>query len=123
MASEETTAPAAQAAPKVPKSITRSLVGPNKEQMVFSGVIRKDGTVGTFVTHRILKDDGKLKESKRGATSEHTNVADAHKAIAAGVALAVKKGWQEQKAGPPSGFRARPDAFTIDNLPSPSKSK
>ena len=121
--SEETAAPAAPKAPKAPQSITRTLVS-GKEQMMFIGIIRKDGTVGTYVTHRILKDDGKLEKSKRGATSEHASVADAHTAIAAGIAIAVKKGWQERKGGPPSGgFRARPDAFSIDNLPSPSKSK
>ena len=122
MASEETTpeAPKAQEFAKVPKSITRTLVNGN-EQMVFSGIVRKDGTVGTFITVRTLKADGKLEKSSRGGTSEQPNLAAAHKAISGGVALAVKKGWQERKGGPTSGFRARPDAFTIDNLPSPSK--
>ena len=122
MASEETTTPEASAAPvasKVPKSITRTLVNGN-EQMLFIGTIRNNGTVGLFVNHRILKEDGKLEKSTRGATSEHANVAAALKAISGGIALAVKKGWQERKAGASAGFRARPDAFGIDSLPSPS---
>ena len=115
-------APRAKRDPNAPpKSITRTLTDSAKNQLVFNGVVRRDGTVGTYVTHRILKADGKVKESKRGETKDYASVAEARKAFDAGVAVAVKRGWQEKQPGLVGGYKAKPDSFTLETLPEPTK--
>jgi len=104
---------------KAPKSITRTL-SDGKDQLQFIGLIRKDGSVDSHIVHRINKPDGKLEKSTRGESKKHATVEDAAKSFEAGVAVAVKQGWQERKAGASAGFRAKPDSFSISNLPKPA---
>jgi len=111
----------AVAAVTTKKSFTRGLVDANKNQLRFIANLKKDGKVETYIVHRELNADGKLKLSKRGATTIHENMDSAKATVETGVKVAIKSGWQEKKSSGGGGYKARPDSFTLDTLPSPTK--
>jgi len=114
-------APVVQTAAKVPQSYVRTLTD-GGNQLQFIATVKKDGSVNSYVVHRINGPDGKLVKSERGGTVSYPDLASAKVAIESGVKSAVKGGWSERKGGG-GGFKARPDAFSLSNLPKPNKSK
>lgn len=108
---------------KTKKSFTRQLIDANKNQLRFIANLKKDGKVEQYIVHRELNADGKLVLSKRGGTTSHEDMDSAKAAIEAGVKIAAKQGWQEKKSSGGGGYKARPDSFTLENLPAPSAAK
>lgn len=115
---ENDTSEAAEPAKKEPGSVTRTLVDAKANEMQFIATRKKSGW-SSYVVHRILKD-GKLEKSTRGATVEHDDLDAAKAEIEKGVKAAAKLGWTERKGGG-GGYVARPDAFSLSNLPKPQK--
>jgi hypothetical protein len=78
----------------------------------------KRGGFRSFGVHHVIVE-GKRKPGKgRGATAQHTEFAEATKAVDKAVAKAVELGWVKQvkKVGGP-----RPDAFDLKSIPTPGK--
>jgi hypothetical protein len=113
-------APAA-AAPKPPQSLVRTL-SDGTNQLQFIAVVKKDGSVNSYVVHRENGPDGKMIKSTRGGTVSYETLAKAKEAIDVSVKAAQKQGWSERKGGG-GGFKARPDAFDLAHLPSPKAKK
>lgn len=77
--------------------------------------LKKDGTATSYATHA-TKGAGGKRQSKRGATEKHEDMARAKAAVEKLAASAIKLGWARGKA---SGFTSKPDAFDASHLPGP----
>lgn len=100
-----------------PKSQVRTLTA-GKDSLVFRADIRNDGSVDTYISVRELAEDGKSYKSTRGASAKYKSLDEANKATDAAVAAAVKNGWTARAQGA-GGYKPRPDAFGLNNLPKP----
>jgi hypothetical protein len=117
-----TGAPAASAPASAPKSYLVTLANPSKsEELQFIAAVRKDGTVSSYVNYRLKGADGKVTETKRGASSVHPTMAVAQKALDAAVTQALALGWAKRQPGGGRGVSTKPDAFTLAALPKPKK--
>jgi hypothetical protein len=104
-------------AEKTAKSYTKTLHG-EQSRLIFVAVVSKVGAT-SYVLHQV-KDGDKWKTEARGATESHPDITAASKAVDAGVTAALKGGWR--KPAGPAGFKPKPDAFSLSNLP-PAKPK
>jgi len=127
-----TETPAAPAAPETPIKVKRAKrEGPSRSfgrtltdgrnQLKFLANVTKNGTWTSYVVHREQDTNGKLVKSSRGGTNSHADMAAAQAEIDKAVRSAVKAGWEEKKGGGGGGFHARPDSFSLSNLPKPTK--
>lgn len=96
------------------KSVGTLLFAGNGDQMRVSTVKRKDGRATSFVIHRVKQADGSF-QSIRGGSSDHESFEAAKANSKKLIEAARAKGW-EGKSGR-GGFRAKPDAFDVANLP------
>jgi hypothetical protein len=101
-------------APKTKRFFSVGLHGADGSTMRVTAALRKDGSATTYATHTVQGAGGK-RQSKRGATERHEDMAHARTAVEKLAASAVKLGWQRRA----SGFKARPDAFDAAHLPAP----
>lgn len=114
------TAPPTKARGGTPKSTGVTLKDGAGNIMRIAAVAKKDGTAHTYVIHRILDDEGKTKLVQRGASEVHPSLDAARATVEKLKAKAVSAGWIARVA---AVGRSKPDAFGIDNLPSPKKRK
>jgi hypothetical protein len=107
-------APPKKAAGGTPKSTSITLKDSKANTFRIAAVIKKDGTVTTYVVHRELGPDGKTKSTTRGATQQHENMDAARGVMDKIKKKAVAAGWQERvsRVG-----HAKPDDFDVTHLP------
>ena len=106
--------PPKKASGGTPKSTSITLKDAGGDTFRIAAVIKKDGTVTTYVVHREIGSDGKTKSTTRGATQQHEDM-DAARAVMEKIKKkAVASGWQERvsRVG-----RAKPDDFDVAHLP------
>jgi hypothetical protein len=112
---------------KESKSYSIRLAGATGEEQMVLRAVRTGSGWRTKAVHSVPDGKTKLASGKvrkrkyeRGATASHTTFEAAKAAIEKLAQAAVKAGWTrtERKA---VGFVAKPDAFTADALPKPSK--
>jgi hypothetical protein len=106
-------------APKSPKSFSRVLRS-GKDTIEFRNEIHADGSVRAIV---IVREDGKV--VSRGGSVKYANLELAKAAMAKPLADALAKGWEKPAAVDIAkyGFKAKPDAFSLADLPAPRSKK
>lgn len=109
----------APVAPKQAKSFSRILRS-GKDTLEFRNEIKADGSVKSVVIYR---EDGKVKD--RGLSVAYPNLEAAKTAMAGPIAAALAKGWEKPQPVDISklGFKAKPDAFGLADLPAPRSKK
>jgi hypothetical protein len=127
MMQETTQAVAGETAAKESKSYSIRLVSQGGDEQMVLRAVRTGTGWRTKAVHSVPDGKTKLASGKvrkrkyeRGATATHPTFEAAKATIEKLAAGAVKAGWlrPERKA---LGFVAKPDAFTADQLPKPSK--
>lgn len=111
-----TTAPAA--APKKAKlaKITVRLTGSAGRSLTIRGRAKLDGTAESWIQFTKRGEDGKVKESKKGASGSHANFDAAKSAVEKFKSDALSSGWT-LRAKRASG---RKDAFDSAHVPGPN---
>ena len=104
---------------KQPRSMSVALRSGDKETLRIVAVFKKDGTATTYVIHSVKDPKGKP-QNTRGGTEQHPTADAAKKAVERLAKEAEKRGWK--RGARRAGFQAKPDAFTVDNLPKPAVS-
>lgn len=104
------------AATKAPTSVIKTLTDGGSERMQINAIKNKSDW-SVYIVHQQVGKDKKLKTIERGASDRVEDLADARKWVAKTHSILVKDGWQVPEG--PKGFEAKPDAFTMKNLPKP----
>lgn len=109
----------AAVAPELQKTFGVTLTDANKNQLRVNANKLKTGQYNTFVQHILRGADGKVAETKRGASQTHADYNAARKAVDKLVESAETQGWVRRKGG--FGGVVRKDEFTADALPKAAK--
>lgn len=137
MAKNETkTAPAAKTAPaetpaaapvvktkKPATSVSIKLNSPDgKQTLIALGIAGKTGwRVSAGIYDVLDAKKGKIAIKAKGATEEVPDITSARRVCEKIAEAAKERGWLVPvKKGPSGGFRTKPDAFSLGNLPAPS---
>lgn len=116
----------AVAAVKEPRSFVRTVIDAAGNRLQIVAAAAKNGASFYIVSQKPAKVKNRkgsmvdgFETIDRGATTPYPDLTAAKAAVIEAEAVAVKAGWL--KPAGPKGFVAKPDAFTLKNLPKPVK--
>jgi hypothetical protein len=103
-----------------PKSYSVTLRGADGATLQLVALRKADGTASSYAIHSTKAASGK-RNSERGATQQHASFDAARAAVEKVATEAAKRGWVRKPRT--AGFAAKPDAFSLANLPAAGAEK